>query len=336
MTPEQERILRETQRKIAGSIDFSKLLPSVDFAFKAFESPATKAMLDALQPSMASFDFSQALNLNLPAFKLDLPPLGLDYGRLFGPAINLENLAFKNAIDSASFKVFENIYETQRKQFEKIFDFDAILKVLDAAYPPNWKGVKSGGMANLESLLLDEGLALGWVPDAELLQKLFDASTKQERRRLLGRRWKTVMKSCRASVITVSQARYAGYRDFTLKAIDALEAGSPEAAQALAASLLDTMLRETLDGTDRTLVTSQRNRLDLNSLPLRASIVFGGIWGSFTEFYTSRGDKVPQSFSRHASAHAVGGRQYSRINTVIAIMHVTAYIMLLDSGDLDA
>ncbi|MDL9944604.1 hypothetical protein QSJ19_03190 [Gordonia sp. ABSL11-1] len=313
----------------------SKLMPSVDHAFKAFESPAVKMMLDALQPKIGTFDLGQAFALNLPAFRLDLPPLGLDYGRLFGPAINLENLAFKNAVDPASFTAFKEIYETQRRQFETIFDLDAILKAIDAAYPPNWKGVKSGEMAKLESLLLDEGLALGWVPEAEILQKLFDAATKQERRRLLGRRWKTVMKSCRASVSTVAQTKYSGYRDFTLKAIDALEAGSPEAAQALAASLLDTMLRETLDVTDRTLVTAQRNRLDLNSLPLRASIVFGGIWGSFTEFYTSRGDKVPQNFSRHASAHAVGGRQYSRINTVIAIMHVTAYLMLLESGDLD-
>jgi hypothetical protein len=47
-----------------------------------------------------------------------------------------------------------------------------------------------------------------------------------------------------------------------------------------------------------------------------------------------RGESIQREFTRHGSAHAVSRMQYSRINAVIALMHVTAYIMLLDSGDL--
>ena len=111
--------------------------------------------------------------------------------------------------------------------------------------------------------------------------------------------------------------------------------GHPEGAQALAANLLDTMLRETLDKSSFGQVTNQRDRLSIDDLPLRAAAVFGGIWGSHTEFRSWRGDAIPRGFSRHGSVHAVSQIQYSRINALIALMHVTSYIMLLDSGDMN-
>jgi hypothetical protein len=268
--------------------------------------------------------------VNLPKFKLDLPPLKLDYTRLLGPALNFENLGLKNLIDTSSYKVFDEIYSAQRAQFEGIFE--NISRVLDDMLPPNWRGVR--GLDQLETLLLDEGLALAWVPPTDILNALLAASSKQQRRRLLGRRWKRVVAACRKSVESAAADDVAQYRDFALNVIKMLEDGHPEGAQALAANLLDTMLHETLDGPSRQQVTDQRNRLSIDDLPMRAAMVFGGIWGSHTKFWPSRGDSIPREFSRHGSVHAVSRMQYSRINAVIALMHVTAYLMLLDSGDL--
>jgi hypothetical protein len=124
------------------------------------------------------------------------------------------------------------------------------------------------------------------------------------------------------------------YQQFALPIVEMLEDGHPEGAQALAANLLDTMLRETLTSADHKRMTGQKNRLSIDDLPMRAAMVFGGIWGAHTEFWQSRGDAIPRQFSRHGSAHAVSRRQYSRINALVALMHVTAYIMLIDSGDL--
>jgi hypothetical protein len=191
-------------------------------------------------------------------------------------------------------------------------------------FRPNWHGARS--INQLETLLLDEGLALGWVPPADILNALLTASSKQERRRILGARWKRVVAACRESIESASEADFAQYRGFALNVIKMLEDGHPEGAQALAANLLDTMLRETLDGPSRKEVTDQRNRLSIDDLPMRAAMVFGGIWGSHTEFWQSRGDSIPREFTRHGSAHAVSRMQYSRINAVIALMHVTAYI----------
>jgi len=141
--------------------------------------------------------------------------------------------------------------------------------------------------------------------------------------------------ACREALDSTTKDEFASYRWFAVSVVEMLESGHPEGAQALAANLLDTMLRETLDSPSHRQVTDQRTRLSIDALPLRAAMVFGGIWGAHTEFWQSRGDAIPREFTRHGSAHAVSRRQYSRINAVIALMHITAYIMLLESGDLD-
>ena len=310
--------------------DLSKILPSVVDIQKSIQ-PNLDSIARALAPTYnMGIDLSKSLQLNLPKLKVDLPPLQLDYARLFGPALNFENLGLKQIIDSSSTRIFEQIYDAQRKQFERIFE--SVNKFLEKSLPPNWRGVQ--GLTQLETILLNEGLALAWVPPSEVLEALIGASSKQERRRILGRRWKRVVAACRESLESASIADYASYRRFAINVVEMLEGGHSAGAQALAANLLDTMLRETLDAPSRQLVTDQRNRLSIDDLPMRAAMVFGGIWGSHTEFWQNRGDSIPREFTRHGSAHGVSRRQYSRINAVIALMHVTAYIMLLESGDL--
>lgn len=65
------------------------------------------------------------------------------------------------------------------------------------------------------------------------------------RRRILGRRWKRVVAACRESIGSASTPEVPPSRSFTLNIVKMLEEGDPEESQALAANLLDTMLRET-------------------------------------------------------------------------------------------
>lgn len=320
-------------------IDLSGMLPSLEdiqspFKFDFGQSPIKfdiDSITKALLPPDFGIDFTKSLGDNVPQFHLELPPLQLDYTRLFLPALNIETLGFKNLIDSASAGIFDAIYGAQRSQFEGIFE--QFTSFFDNWLPPNWRGVRD--LRNIETLLLDEALALAWVPPTDILTALLNAPSKQERRRILGRRWKRVVAACRKCLESASTDDVAEYRSFALNVVELLEMGQPKGAQALAANVLDTMLRQTLDGPARREVTDQRTRFVIDELPIRAAMVFGGIWGSHTEFWQSRGDSIPRGFTRHASAHGVSRLQYSRINAVIALMHCTAYIMLLDSGDLE-
>ena len=59
------------------------------------------------------------------------------------------------------------------------------------------------------------------------------------------------------------------------------------------------------------------------------SIVIAGLWGAFGAYWPDNGDEIPTIFSRHTSAHGVSRRQYSKVNAVIALMHVVAYLCWL-------
>lgn len=334
LTAAQSEQVRKAYRDLtAGSIkipDLSRLMPSIAEIQRGV-SPTLDSIARALAPTHGfGVDLAKSLELNIPKFKLDLPPLTLDYTRLFGPALNLENLELKSLVDKSSITAFADLYSSQREQFERIFE--QVDRALDAVLPPNWTGVRS--LDQIENLALDEGLALAWVPPVDVLNALLAAPSMQERRRILGRRWKRIVAACSESLDTTCDAGVIRYRSFAQNVIDMLVHGHPEGAQALGANLLDTMLLETLDKPSVRQVTDQRKRLLIDDLPWRAAMVFGGIWGSHTEFWRSRGDAIPRGFSRHGSVHAVSRAQYSRINALLALMHVTSYIMLLDSGDL--
>lgn len=108
-------------------------------------------------------------------------------------------------------------------------------------------------------------------------------------------------------------------------------AGNHEAGQALAANLLDSILRHEFSSSDRRSITSQTDRLDIDDYPPRLALVLGGIWGAHGEYWPDRGDQIPRRFSRHASAHGVSKRQYSRVNATISVMHVAALLRVIQS-----
>ncbi len=62
---------------------------------------------------------------------------------------------------------------------------------------------------------------------------------------------------------------------------------------------------------------------------MRVSIALGGR-GAHGQFWPNQGEKIPRLYSRHGSAHGVSGRQYSRINAVLALMHVVSLLRLMD------
>jgi hypothetical protein len=104
-------------------------------------------------------------------------------------------------------------------------------------------------------------------------------------------------------------------------------------SQALSANLLDTVLRTHFDdGTRFEIVgkggkTRPRERSVIDGLPAaerRRARRHLGCLRSVTA--PKNGDQIPRDFSRHASAHGVSRRRYSRINVLLALMHVTALL----------
>jgi hypothetical protein len=287
-------------------------IPAVQLVAKQISEQHAKMFADLARVTTPRFD--------LP--KIVVPPLKLDYQALF-PNLEEINAQILRQLEPT----FAAFREVQRAQFARMFA--DLAKLAETIWPPNWKGAGQPPAELLDRLLLDEGLCLAWVPPAPVLRGLFAADTPQTRRKIIGANWKRIALAAREELEQVTAPRLKDHIPFALKAVGAVLAGNHEAGQALAANLLDSILRREFSRSDRHSITSQTDRLDIDDYPPRLALVLGGIWGAHGEYWPDRGDQIPRRFSRHASAHGVSKRQYSRINATISVMHVTALLRVI-------
>ncbi|MDQ3640111.1 MAG: hypothetical protein M3450_01260 [Actinomycetota bacterium] len=255
--------------------------------------------------------------------RIAVPALKLDYASLFPNFGALQADAWKSALPGLKL-----IQDAQRQQFAEVIA--AARRALEAALPPNWRREDISIPSDLEVLLLDEGLPLAWVPPAEVVARLFSAANASARRRIIGRRWKMIVRACMEELDEIEEPSLRDHVFFARRAAETLLSGSHEASQALSANLLDSVLRAEFTDAARKTITGRTARLNIEDYPLRVSIVLGGIWGAHGQFWSNQGDKIPRSYSRHGSAHGVSRRQYSRINAVLALMHVVSLLRLID------
>ncbi|MEV6228103.1 hypothetical protein AB0L88_09575 [Saccharopolyspora shandongensis] len=100
----------------------------------------------------------------------------------------------------------------------------------------------------------------------------------------------------------------------------------PAASQALAASVLDTLLRVAVHPPARSYYGKVRNRIESVSLSLLPwAVTHWPVLVALTTF--NGGDEPPPSvFNRHATARAVGVIQYTPDNALLALM-LTASVL---------
>lgn len=199
------------------------------------------------------------------------------------------------------------------------------------SYPPNWRE-KSRILLppNLEGLLLDEGLPLAWVPPNNVLAKLLAAKDANERRRVLYSNRVGIVSHCLNELKTIDDQGASEYASFAIESAESIRAGHWRSSQALSTNLIESVMSLSFDSKAKAMLTSQKQRLDWESYQLRKALVFGGIWGSYAEYRPY--ENIPRRYTRHASTHAVSNRQYTNINSLIALMHATALLKLLSEN----
>lgn len=227
-------------------------------------------------------------------------------------------------------KLLERWDETIKTQWVAILKTFA--SVIERIYPENLREA-APLLKQIVPLLLDEGIPLMWVPGPEVVRALLDAPDGKSRRRIIGRRWERIVDDCESVLISVDHPVLRETRGFALDCVGALRAGYTNPAQALAANLLDSVLRTYIDEAVRRRVTSNKKgqaRFDLDAYEVRAALTFAPVWHAHAEYWPKNGDPIPRVFGRHPSAHGVSRNQYSRINAVYAVMLVTSVIKFFD------
>lgn len=198
-------------------------------------------------------------------------------------------------------------------------------------YPPNLQAITGLTIEEVEAVVMLDGIALYAVPRTEIAEQLVHAQTTAARRDVLGRRWKAISADCRIAVQNCTADPVARYGVFLLSALDALDAGNTNAAQAMAASVIDTVINEYFGG-DRQKYTPGGKTKDAaayEGFTLREFVAFAPLWQAYQPYWTSKGDPIPQSFSRHATVHGVSARQFSRRNAVQAVMFAAGLLAFL-------
>lgn len=210
-------------------------------------------------------------------------------------------------------------------------DWSGIQQAFRRGVPPNWRDL--GDDLTLWPLveIAEAGYPTAWVPRAAVLQELIDAD-ERGRQAVFAARRVEIIEDCRACLDEVTSAELVDLTAKLREALEVADAGHLVAAQALAASVFDTVLRQTIkperiNGYYKKAKQEIEERHENASLAeLRWGVVHVPALVALDMFDGPSGDPVPTIFNRHASAHAVGPEQYTEANAVIALALATSLV----------
>ncbi|MCP2097300.1 hypothetical protein LV78_005290 [Actinosynnema pretiosum] len=209
----------------------------------------------------------------------------------------------------------------------------SLARVEFSFYPQNLQGIENLKFEQVEVVVMADGIPLYGIPRASTAEELILAGSASKRRMLLEKHWKSISEDCRELAKACTTAFAAPYVPFVFAALDALDAGHVAAAQALASSLVDTLVVVHF-GEDRKKYTPDRSGKRTagayGDLEIREFMAFAPLWQAYQQFFAKDGDPVPEVYNRHATAHTVSSRQYNMCNAVQALMFVCSMLVYLD------
>lgn len=192
-----------------------------------------------------------------------------------------------------------------------------------AALPHNVAAANIAYDLEAWDLWMSEGLPIAWVPDSRTLELVAAADTSSQRRAVYGRRWTHVLEACEGLLDNVTSSDMDSFIQPTLRAIDGIRNGYPDLGQSYAASILDTIVQKTYTQREQRRWVHKPGADDQPG-GFRNFFHFTQLQSVYESFWEG---PPPSTFNRHGSAHAVGrGRQYSRLNAVLGVAHVTSAI----------
>jgi hypothetical protein len=202
-----------------------------------------------------------------------------------------------------------------------------IVAAWERALPANWTGFSTDEVTAIIELAENTGLCLVWIPRAEIVSDVLAAGAPNASGVLQARR-EDVLDDASDALAQVTESELAPERDAAQAAIRALRDGHPEAAQALAASVLTSALhvlfRKGTSKIRRDLVATHPNDAVLQQLRLRT--IYLAASHALSEFRPETARPMRRDFNRHNTAHRITAEQWTSANALSAIMLVAALL----------
>ncbi|GAB3264376.1 hypothetical protein [Arthrobacter pigmenti] len=326
LTPEQKAAFRRTIADIQRQVVPKVKLPQSIFPKSTIKNIAVVSRVAGIQQStiarvMPFLDTTSTGQKRFVAINSDFFR-GLD---LVQPNLNL---VASQLIRNTDFSIAKSAAMAAAKFTERQNSWLKTLAPTFAAmrgafYPPNLRPIEGLEFEDVEKVVMVDGIPLYGLPRMATAEALIRADGARKRRDILGRQWKTISTDCRTAIEDCTSEAVTPYVPFVLAALDALDAGHAVAAQALAGSLVDTILTSYF-GRDRSKYMPDKNGQPATDayeeFSVRQFIAFAPILQTYQKFFVTGGDKIPMTFSRHATAHTVSPRQFNRRNTIQGLM----------------
>ena len=209
---------------------------------------------------------------------------------------------------------------------------DDMERIRRGFYPSNLHGIGGLTFELVEEVVMVDGIALYGVPRTSVAEALLHADGAAKRRDILGRRWKQISADCRDFAESIAEGDLRNFGLSVIASLDALDVGNNAAAQALAATVVDSVLRRHVDKRHSFMPDRKGTRTTAayDELNFRMFIAFAPIWQAYQQFNTDKDDPIPTVFSRHASAHTVSRKQFNRRNAVQGILLACGLLCWLD------
>ena len=208
------------------------------------------------------------------------------------------------------------------------------------ALPSNLHAIEGLTSDTVLDFTLEHGISLYLVAPARVAQSLLRTGDRRAARRILGDQREAILSQCGTTLALCDAQETTGVRRALEQSIAAMGHDLYYPAQATAAAVLDRLVSQ-IAGTPSTssLGTAAKRRPGESAEDFRARLrelnqwegyIAAALWTAFAHYFRSKGDRVPSSFSRHATAHALGGRQYNRRSAVQGIMAATSAVAYLN------
>lgn len=204
-------------------------------------------------------------------------------------------------------------------------DFSGLIESLKRHTPPNWpSGID---FDRLVEVIRDDGLPMAWVPRAEIVQQILDATDREARVSVLIRRIPELMEDCRAVLGHAGSADLSGQWELAGRAVEAFEQGHHEAAQALAVAVAESAATRHLGSYSvvRDLTDVDWDDVELHELRMMTALAPMRLF--YTPWYP--GDPPLPALSRHVSVHQAEPDHYTRGNALVAVLLVTSVLRAL-------
>jgi hypothetical protein len=244
----------------------------------------------------------------------------IDYSSLFpkielaGPILNFSTFVPKLALPDIG-PAFASIAPALASMLEQLRE----------TQPPNWSD--DIDLEQVLAVIQEDGLPLVWLPRAEIVAEVLDVPNRAARVEVLLRHADELIVDCRAVLAAVGHETLAGQLPLAVRAVDALEAGHHEAAQALAVVVTETAVACAISGKYENVkkqVLFDPDLVPYTEMRLRAALAPIGPF--YTTWYASSGTPAPEALGRHVTVHQADHTHYTESNAMVAVLLATSVL----------